>query len=118
MLPNEPSIKFSHCEASRQIVLVRLKFSFVIFTSLVEATRGLFWDNLVILKPDPMTPPKPARPSLNFRATPEGGHSAPTDLMCTRPANTAVFDGIGGFEPGTLWPQSRDSTANPPGPSD
>ncbi|GBN43969.1 hypothetical protein AVEN_274731-1 [Araneus ventricosus] len=31
-------------------------------------------------------PPEPARLSSNFRATPAGGHLAPTDLTCTRPA--------------------------------
>ncbi|GBM57777.1 hypothetical protein AVEN_90947-1 [Araneus ventricosus] len=43
-------------------------------------------------------------PSLSFRTIPAGGHLAPTDLACTRPAYTAVL----------RW--NRDSNLQPSDP--
>ncbi|GBN78145.1 hypothetical protein AVEN_107094-1 [Araneus ventricosus] len=39
------------------------------------------------------TSPELSRPPPNFCTTPEGGHSAPADLACTRPAITWFFGG-------------------------
>ncbi|GBN87511.1 hypothetical protein AVEN_24458-1 [Araneus ventricosus] len=63
-----------------------------------EATRGLFWEDLVILNRDQMTrtTPELAPPSPSFHATPPGGRLAATcGLACNRPHTRQIFSGIG-----------------------
>ncbi|GBM34462.1 hypothetical protein AVEN_106705-1 [Araneus ventricosus] len=65
----------------------------VILASRFETTRGLFWDDFVILNPGQMTR---TTPSPNFHATPTGGRLATTyDLACNRPHTRRIFSGIG-----------------------
>ncbi|GBN48176.1 hypothetical protein AVEN_209551-1 [Araneus ventricosus] len=80
--------------------------------SSINSSIGYFGTDLVILSRDQMTRATPglASPSPSFHATPTGGRLATTyDLAYDRP-------GEAGFEPGTLWPQSRDLTTKPPRP--
>ncbi|GBL88438.1 hypothetical protein AVEN_103076-1 [Araneus ventricosus] len=59
----------------------------------LKATRGLFWNRPRNFEPwsDDDEAPEPASLSPNFSASSEGGHLTPTDLGCTKAANTAFL---------------------------
>ncbi|GBM62133.1 hypothetical protein AVEN_207622-1 [Araneus ventricosus] len=60
------------------LVILMVRFSFVALTYRFEATRGLFWTDLVILNRGQMTRTTPdlELPSPNFHATAAGGRLA------------------------------------------
>ncbi|GBN45245.1 hypothetical protein AVEN_250997-1 [Araneus ventricosus] len=58
------------------------------------------------------TTPVPASPFPNFRAPSSYGHLTRTDIMCTRPANTAVLQAN---RVSNLQPSGPDAETSPPG---
>ncbi|GBM07214.1 hypothetical protein AVEN_25474-1 [Araneus ventricosus] len=87
-------------------------FIVVILTFRFEATRGLFWDDLVSFNHGriAMKAPEPPPPSPSFRAILAGGIL----VHCVRFNMHDGFSVESVFEPGTLY--SRSLTTKPPLP--